>query len=96
MYIVIEESVYRHAIKGVFDLLSDAQKCAFEVLKDEKNDKFHHCTILEAESNTRLVDATPIKSYHIDSKWENGKKIFDAAPSILEEKYINDYQGWGY
>jgi len=65
VFIVIQGSVYRHAIKGVFSSLSVADIRAKDAIMEE-HDHFHHTQILKTTLDLGVRDAETVYGYMYD------------------------------
>ncbi len=70
MYIVIQQAIYRHAIKGLYDDLDVAKSRAINVIAEEP-DHHHGAAVLEIEPNKGVCDATVVIAYKYNTKMEH-------------------------
>ena len=82
IYIVIEEGVYRHDIKGVYLKESDAVNRAIEVIKQRK-DGYHRYTVLKCVVGKPIDDAELVIEVSCSIDLNKQKVIYEKSKNDL-------------
>ncbi len=63
IYIVIQEGIYRHDVKGIFTSLEQAKSRAVECGEDQEDDGYHTYCVCPAEIDTPIDDVKTMAEY---------------------------------
>lgn len=84
-YIVTQEGVYRHCIKGVYDTIEAAKSCALDCASDYEDDGYHSYDVSSLNLNEACEDVSLLYSYQKGCRYSEQPGVIKVKKVVGEE-----------
>ena len=86
LYIITQEGVYRHSVRGIFLSLAKAMEAGKACAEDPKCDGYHTYDVNEGESDIPLEDVTKLGTWSKSISWDRATNKSYRLPTTWTPK----------